>query len=194
MTLFDNANDGTNDANQTRGLEFSLDHISKSATLLKNFFDPLEPLYADSQGSFTALNNGNFFQGFGQLPVIKEYTPNGLVALSIQWADLAYASSYRAFRFPWFATPKEDPVAVAKPGTVWVSWNGATNVTDWVIYEGRTAASLVKTKTIAKIGFESNTTISNATSFVQVAAFDGSQWLRNSSVVAISLNQSSIVG
>lgn len=123
--------------------------------------------------------------GYGQLPKIKEYGPTGDVRMSIQWQDMDSSMSYRTFRFPWTATPASNPVALAVNSTVFVSWNGATKVTNWVVYEGQTATSLVKTKTISNTGFESSTSILNSTVFVQVAAFDGSQFLRNSSVVQV---------
>jgi hypothetical protein len=192
--MFDNANNNLvpNGVNQTRGLEFSLNLSTKSATLLKNFVDPTEPLFASSQGSYSPLANENVLMGYGNLSVIKEFSAAGCTAMTIQFGELNTTMSYRSFRLPWTAVPAADPVAVASGGKVFMSWNGATNVTSWDIYEGKTATGLVKTQTIAKSGFESNTTISNKTAFVQVGAYDGGNFLRNSSVVSIFANGTSI--
>lgn len=173
--------------NQTRGLMFSLDIPSKTATVLKDLFDPSDPLFVETQGSFSPLSNGNVFMGYGQVPEMKEYGPAGDVRMSIQFGDLnGTGLSYRAFRVPWEGAPVTVPVVVAESGTAFMSWNGATNVTSWDIYEGLTSSTLEKTGTVANNGFETSSAISNSTLFVQVGAFAGSVFLRNSTVVSVS--------
>lgn len=93
--------------------------------------------------------------------------------------------SYRAFRKEWHANPKTDPKLVVEKGTAYFSWNGATSVTNWIVYEGKSKSSLTRTKRVRKQGFETNTTLEQETLYVQVAAFDGSRFLKKSGIVAI---------
>ena len=171
--MFNNANIFPDGTNQTLGLDFYLDLTSKKATLLKSLADPNDPLFVDSQGSYEPLPNENVFMGYGQLPVFKEYGPDGDVRMSTQWADLDAASSYRTYRLDWFAQPAAPPVVVAIPGSAFMSWNGATNVTNWEVYEGLTPSRLKHTQTVANAGFETKASISNSTKFVQVGALCG---------------------
>jgi hypothetical protein len=113
--------------------------------------------------------------------------------MSTTWAGLTAASSYRTYRLDWIAEPVTSPIVVAKAGSAYFSWNGATDVASWKVYEGETASLLKLTKTVRKTGFETKVCISNSTKFVQVSALWklgygrlGSSNVRNSSVVAVS--------
>ena len=64
------------------------------------------------------------------------------------------AQVYRAFRFPWSATPAAPPaIALKATGaattTVYASWNGATGVAAWRVLGGATPASLTALATVA---------------------------------------------
>lgn len=187
LTMFDNANGVPSQApNTTRGLQFSLDLTSKSATLLENFFDPNEILSVETQGAFNSLPNGNTLMDYGQLPVIKEYGPDGDVRMTIQFGDMNATESYRAYRLEWDAVPNDGgPAIVEENGLLYMSWNGATNITNWTIYIGSSADTLTKLKDVASTGFETNTTLANSTGFVKVAAFSGAIFLGNSSTMSI---------
>jgi hypothetical protein len=175
--------------NQTLGLVFSLDLHRKTSRLLKNLYDPEETLYAQSQGAFNLLPNGNGLMGYGQLPVIKEYGPRGDVRLSIQFGDLVgLQSSYRAFRVEWDGVPAAAPVVVAEPGRAYVSWNGATGVVAWEIYEGKNAHSLKYTKTVKNTGFETEASLLNSTTAVKVAAVMARSGKRTSAVALVSVS------
>ena len=169
--MFDNANINVAGPNQTLGLDFYLDLTNKKATILRTLADPNEPLYAPSQGAYDPLPNGNIFMGYGQLPIFKEYGPNGNVRMTTQWADLASdESSYRTYRLDWTAQPAASPIVVTVDGSAFMSWNGATDVKGWQIYEGLTAGELKLTQTVASTGFETEVSLSNSTNFVQVGA------------------------
>lgn len=171
--MFDNANASPafTGVNQTFGVMFQLDVQKKTATVLKRFYDPKETLYAGSQGSFNELCNGNVLMGYGQIPIIKEYGPCGDVRLSIQFGDLnGTQMSYRTFRYNFDTVPATAPAIIAGNGTVYMSWNGATGVTSWDVYEGIHAGKLTYSKAIKNMGFESNTSIRDSTTFVQVVA------------------------
>jgi hypothetical protein len=177
MTMFNNANsippiDGVN---KTIGWEFYLDLQDMTVTILQNLTDPDQTMYSESQGSTTLLPNGNYLMGYGELPFIKEYGPDGDVRLTIQFADPnADSSSYRAYRMEWDAVPAADPVTVATNGTIYMSWNGATSVESWDILEGSTNSSLQLTNNVPSSGFETSAPINSTTKFVQVVAHTSS--------------------
>jgi hypothetical protein len=157
--------------NQTLGLIFSLNLEKKTSTLLQNFYDPKQALYADSQGALDLLPNGNVLMGYGQIPIVREYGPGGDLRLSVQFGELAGSqASYRAYRLEWEGEPAADPVVYAEKGHAYVSWNGATSVESWEIYEGTTAGNVKYTQSVRKVGFETEVSISTSTLFVKVAA------------------------
>jgi hypothetical protein len=183
--MFDNASNENGSPNKTLGLEFHLDLATKKATLLKSLSDPNDYLSVGSQGDYQPVPNGNVFMGYGAYPRFKEYGPHGDVRMSTKWRSQQF-DSYRTFKMKWEARPASPPILVVQAGSAFMSWNGATDVTTWQIYEGLTASTLKLTKTIASAGFETEAAISNSTKFVQVGALKGSRLLRKSSVVPIS--------
>ncbi|OAR02358.1 hypothetical protein LLEC1_02452 [Akanthomyces lecanii] len=190
LSMFDNANaePPLSGVNQTLGLVFTLDLGSNSSTLLREYKDPSQPLYTDSQGALDLLPNGNALQGYGQLPIVKEYGPDGDVRMSIQFGDLdaqQEQSSYRAYRLEWEGVPAADPVVVAEQGYAYASWNGATDVSGWDIYEGTTAENVVFTHSVTKNGFETEAIIFNTTKYVKAAAVY-TTGKRDSAVVAVA--------
>ena len=187
--MFDNANADPPFAgvNQTLGLMFNLDLKSKTSTLLKDLYNPNEALYAESQGALNLLPNGNVLMGYGHIPVITEYGPLGDVRMNIAFGDLnGTQASYRAYRLEWEGTPAAAPVVVAQNGSAYMSWNGATCVKSWDIYEGTSAERLRYTKTVSNAGFETGVLLSNFTTYVQVTAVTANFGKRYSSVVSVS--------
>ena len=140
-------------------------HKSNTPDVLKYLSDPSDPIYDDSQGSTELLGNGNIFLDYGQIPVIKEFGPNSPAGADIRWSARFGADnlvqSYRGFKQEWHATPKGSPnLTVIKAtdtngcSTGYVSWNGATDVTAWNIYEGDSKAELYFVGQIGYRGFE----------------------------------------
>jgi hypothetical protein len=123
---------------------------------------------------------------YGDLPVFKEFGPHGDVRMSTNWS--LTMSSYRTFRLDWRARPATDPIVVVEASSAFVSWNGATDLTGWKVYEGLTASTLKLTKTVASAGFETEISISNSTKFVQVGALSGKSFSlsRKSTVVPVA--------
>ena len=87
-------------------------------------------MLAPSQGNVQTLANGNMLVGYGGVPEISEFAQGGsLVFDAHQPLDMSF---YRAFRFPWSATPAKPPAVLAslnntgEETTVHASWNGAT--------------------------------------------------------------------
>ena len=174
----------------TTGLILQLNFKNHSASVVQKLSVPDEPIFTAAEGSLTLLNNSNRFMGYGTIPIMREYGLQGDLRLQIQYGTTTptpSALSYRAFKQVWHATPAADPVCVAKEGIVYMSWNGATDVTEWVVYGGKTnsTSTLQQIGRAAKTGFETAFNLAATEEYVSVAAYDGNHWLRNSTVVAV---------
>lgn len=95
VTLLDNGNFHV--PKFTRGIEYQLDEINKTATLVWEYRNsPL--IYGNSMGNMQRLNNGNSLLGWGSTnPTLTEVKPDGSKALEITFAAGVY--SYRAFKY-----------------------------------------------------------------------------------------------
>ena len=145
LTYFNNYNGNAplfNGSHPAEGLELHLDLENKTATVLKNLVDPSELIYPIAAGSFISLPNGNVLLGYGTYPSIKEFGPHGDVRMSIRHGVTGTSNpagftslTYRTWRQPWIGTPASPPIAVFDQDnkTLYVSWNGATDITMWDI-------------------------------------------------------------
>ena len=118
-------------------------------------WDAAEPVYAESQGSYQVLGNGHVLQDHGAVPKIEEYDENGTIIMRARFGYDNTMQTYRAYRYHWVGRPSTNPDVVACPSnesgkaTVYVSWNGATDVESWKVYSG----SQIK-QTAVRNGFE----------------------------------------
>jgi hypothetical protein len=159
VTFFD---DGANPPKepQSRGVRIKLDFKSHEATLTKAYAHPT-PLLAASQGDMQTLPSGDVLLGYGGVAQISEFSRSGALTYD---AHLPYDFVfYRAFRYPWQATPKTAPAVAAnlnntgEETVVHASWNGATSVASWRVLAGKSASALKEVETIPDEGFESST-------------------------------------
>src|SRR5579859_361517 len=157
ITLFDNHNLGP-DA-YSRAVEYQIDENAKVVTETweyRNFPDIVVPFTGNNQ----RLPDGHRLidWGFGH-PNVTEVLTDGTTLFEMTFSPAYF--SYRAFRFPWAATPAWDPTLVVITGTVpptlYYSWNGATDVASYEIYGGvgPTPTTLLGTQT--RTGFEDHT-------------------------------------
>jgi hypothetical protein len=136
------------------------------------------PLRADSQGNFQALENGDWFVGWGQVPDFSEFNAAGALLLDAHFP--AHTQSYRALRFPWTGTPAHAPdFALLRSGhgsaaTLYASWNGATGVSAWRVLAGARSSSLRPVAETARTGFETSIALPAGASggYVTVQALD----------------------
>ncbi|HEY2282753.1 MAG TPA: arylsulfotransferase family protein [Solirubrobacteraceae bacterium] len=175
LTFFD---DGSNPPihRQSRGLRIKLDLARREARLVSAYTHPHPPLLAASQGNMQTLPNGNALIGYGEVPAISEYAPDGSLLFDAhQPLDLTF---YRAYRFPWSARPLSPPAVLASLNNtgeatiVHASWNGATGVSSWRVLAGKRPGALAARTTIAATAFESATTLSQRYDYVAVQALD----------------------
>jgi hypothetical protein len=182
ITLFDNGADPKVHP-ESRGIALKLDtrratrgHRGPSATVSREWTHPKKVL-AGSQGNMQTLPNGDRFVGWGAQPNLTEFSSSGRVLFEAALA--APATSYRAYSFPWNATPSGKPaiattVQTGGKVTVYASWNGATNVARWRISAGPSPQSLTRIATATPTGFETASKVSTHDKYVAVQAEDSS--------------------
>jgi hypothetical protein len=177
ISIFDNGASPTVHS-QSRGIVLSLNAQHRTATLVSQF-KHTSPLLAESQGNMQALANGDWFIGWGQVPDFSEFSASGQLLFDAHFP--AHTQSYRGFRFGWVGTPAHSPVFAFQPapggdGTVYASWNGATQVASWRVLTGPTAATLQPVAQVARGGFETAIGLPATVTgpFVTVQALDAS--------------------
>lgn len=148
-----------------------LDMVARTATLLTIYTVPNELLLSASQGNLQFLSNGNVLMGYGSLPVFAEYDKNG-TALQVTHFGAADTQSYRAFKMPWVGAPTTSPNVTVANGTLYVSWNGATEVDRWSLMQGESQGAWNNITNTTRIGFETAIPLGGNYSALQVAALD----------------------
>jgi hypothetical protein len=159
---------------QSRVIELRLDRTAMTATLVRrDEHDP--PLVAGSQGNMQAEPNGDWTVGWGQSPYLSEFAPNGQVLFDAHMPG-PY-ESYRTYRQAWTGTPLTQPaMALARSHghvTVYVSWNGATQVASWRVLAGPSASTKTAVARAPRAGFETAIALPSAPaagSYVSVQA------------------------
>ena len=176
ITVFDNASDGKNRPRpESRGILLEVDEGGHSVRLARSYTHP-KPLSSGAEGSVQILPGGNVLVGWGFRGYTSEFTPDGKVVADAHF--VAPTSSYRAYRMPWRARPHDRP-AIAVAGeratgkrTVYVSWNGATEVRGWRVHAGPAARQLSAVGVAPRRGFETAIPLGSASGHVAVSALD----------------------
>lgn len=136
VSMFDNGAGA-----HSRGLVLELE--GRRANLLHEYVHAPR-LHAFKLGSVQLLGNGDVLVGWGTDPHLTEFSGSGAPKLD---ATLPHGGeNYRTLRFPWVGRPRDAPRAVVRGGTVFASWNGATEVAAWRIEPGG--------PTVRRTGFE----------------------------------------
>lgn len=155
------------------------------------------------------LPSSNVLLGFGNQPAFTEYAPNGTVLYNVHMGpvmaayDRETADNYRNSKVNWTGTPHWSPKIAAGPtlvnatdlmdaadgsvrdwvearnDTVYMSWNGATEMKGWMVFaaahplELDSMASLFAT--VNKTSFETGVLVGrgeNSTRFLRAVALD----------------------
>jgi Arylsulfotransferase (ASST) len=154
LTIFDNGA-VPKAHSQSRIIRERIDWKRREVTLISRSVH-VPALLTGSQGNEQVLENGNSFVGWGEYPYFTEFSTTGQILFDghFPWSG----QSYRAYRFPWSATPAAPPkAAVVTKGavsTVYASWNGATGVSAWRVLGGPTPATLSVLAEVPVVGFE----------------------------------------
>lgn len=174
ITLFDNGN-GLHPS-YSRAVAYQLDETHKTITRTWQISDT----HTVAIGNTQRLPSGHTLVNWGLAGKLTEVTVAGDVARTIH---LGGDSTYRAFRLPWVGTPTTAPKLAIQTitgteqvtTTLYMSWNGATQVERYTIYGGATAATLNAIGDQPKQGFESVYIVADTLDdhcFWQVAAQD----------------------
>lgn len=174
FTLFDNAAGSSNPDVQSRGIELQLDLEAMTATLVQEYLHPDEILSV-SQANVQTLSNGNVFVGWGSAPVFSEYTADGELIFNGRFPS--GGTSYRAYRFPWIGEPSDPPDVAVERGsggevTVYVSWNGATEVASWEVLAGPSADELEPVGSAPREAFEIGIVVESDEAYFAARALD----------------------
>ena len=148
-----------------------------SATLVGEYTHP-DNILAATQGNVQVLPNGNVFVGWGSEPSFSEFTKDGRLIFDASFPS--QVESYRAFRLPWKGQPEDRPAVAAEAGlddkvTIYVSWNGATEVDTWQGLAGSGPDRLEPAGSAPRRGFETTATLyTTSEPYVAVEARVGS--------------------
>ena len=184
ISIFDNGSSPTVHP-QSRAIAVSLDPRTGTATLVSQVAHS-PGLVAESQGNAQLLANGDWFVGWGQEPYFSELSPGGQQLFDAHFPP--HTQSYRSFRQPWSGTPAHRPALAfaaggAGAGTVFASWNGATQLAAWQLLAGGSRSSLRPVLTVPRSGFETALTVPAGTRgpYVEVQALDAAGGVLSSS-------------
>jgi hypothetical protein len=170
LTIFD---DGTAPGT-SRAIVLHVDEAAKTATLVRSYPHPHAKL-AMSQGNMQVLPNGNVFVGWGSTGYASEFSADGQLLFDADFSGSI--QSYRCFRFPWIGRPTTQPTVVVDPVTngtasVYVSWNGATEVVNWEVMSGADASQLASLGTYPRTDFETVLAVQPSGQTLAVRALD----------------------
>ncbi len=175
LTVFDNASSPPEEA-QSRALLLDVDSQAMRVKLHRAYTHPVS-LLVDNQGSVQLLPGGDVFVGWGAQPYFSEFTRDGDLVVDGRYP--VNDQSYRAFTFDWSGHPAGRPAIAARPNpargsAVYVSWNGATEVANWTVLAGRTAAALAVAGAQPRAGFETVIPVDSDGPYFAVTAHDSS--------------------
>ncbi|PYH89350.1 hypothetical protein BO71DRAFT_434883 [Aspergillus ellipticus CBS 707.79] len=138
ITIFDNASRGVGAPSYiSRGVYLDIDQENMTVQIRHEYWNP-HHLRSQSQGSIQILDSGNVLVGYGFNAAWTEYTIDGDVVCDVHFGPARQFGrgnivSYRTFKHPWTGHPKTWPTFEVFSYGAAVSWNGATEVTTWVL-------------------------------------------------------------
>ena len=159
----------------SRGLVLKLDQGARTATLESQYSggDQFETEY---MGDTQLLANGSAFVGWGSEPYFSEYSHSGRQLLEGNFPG--HDLSYRETVDQWVGLPLSPPLGAVRQkagaSTVYVSWNGATQVASWRVLAGPGDARLAVVASAPKSGFETAIRVPGTPASFQVQALDAS--------------------
>lgn len=189
VSLFDDNSNGSSDPEPpSHGLILQLDLNTMTASVSRTYFhDP--NISVASQGNVQSLPNGNKFVGWGQSAFYSEFNEAGNTEANPS-VNLLYAVempgknyTYRAYRNDWVGRPFYPPsigvssnvlLSFNNTKTVYASWNGSTETTQWQVFAGPKPKKLVLAGSAARSGFETAISVSNKGPYFQVKALNSS--------------------
>ncbi|KAF4974036.1 hypothetical protein FZEAL_9029 [Fusarium zealandicum] len=192
ITMFDNHAEYSGRCRgscKSRGLHLAINTVDMTVRLVHEYYHPAS-IDSGAMGGLQVLDNGNVMVGWGYNPSFVEYAPNGSVVMSVQRGRLdqgfqADMFAYRAHKGNWTGRPSwlpsaavDAPYRTTRNATVYLSWNGATDIASWAVLASPDANSLDGFENLVavanKTGFETAIFLGNSTScrYMGAAALD----------------------
>lgn len=162
----------------SRGLLLRLDTATGTAAYVHEYVHAQvqgSPVETAFQGNMQLLPDHNVVVGWGSAPFFSEFTYSGklLFDSTLPNPDV----SYRAYVFNWVGKPPLSALRqVAKRShgktTIYVSWDGATQVVSWRVLGGSSAGHLRTVATALWGGFETAVPLKQGYKVYRVQALD----------------------
>ncbi|KAJ5928219.1 hypothetical protein N7466_007175 [Penicillium verhagenii] len=182
ITILNNAaNDNTDLSAVSQGLLIELDIPGRTAKVVTKYSHP-QGMMAVTQGNVQVLDTGNVLVGWGHSAAFTEFSADGEVVCNTHFGASAYFTfgrtmSYRVFKDKWVGMPDTIPDAEMAGDSIFVSWNGATEVASWALEawdgDNLTNMTFVPVDEVPRSGFETEVPISDVvTSYFRVAAIN----------------------
>ncbi len=173
VSLFDDEGGPPFYATASRGLVLGLNQRRHTARVVAQYERPGSPTLSNSQGSLQTLPGGDVLAAFGSEPYFSEFTAGGRLVFDARLP--IDDGTYRAFRYPWQATPTTKPaLAAVRVSTdqvrVSASWNGATRVARWKVLAGSGPGGLSTVASGPSTGFETTITVDTTSDTFAVSA------------------------
>ncbi len=180
LTLFDNGNQRV--PMWSRSAAFSLNFATHTVTEINSESIRHKPdIYGKAHGSTQLLPGGHTMISWGTTGRATEYNSHNQPVMEITSTD-----SYRLLRQVWHGAPAARPALSASNSaghtSVYVSWNGATDVASYQVLAGTSSATMRPVAVAKRAGFETAIRIPTA-SAVQVRARDSAGKVLGTSVV-----------
>ena len=141
---------------QSRGLVIELDGRRRTARLVRKYTHKPGRIVTRFMGNMQPLQNGNVLIGWGSEPYVTEFGPDGSIEFDARLPR--GAQNYRALRFPWKGKPSLPPAVAYRfahgQGTLYASWNGATEVAAWRLETGPRPGRLSAGQAFPRRAFE----------------------------------------
>lgn len=138
ITVFNNGVVPGRSDYQSKGMIIDLDLQAMTAKVRQEYLSP-HNMGSNSRGSMQVLDSQNHvLLGFGINAGWAEYSIKGDLHCDVHYGPEAgfgteEVLSYRVLKRSWIGRPKQPPDMVQKGSDVYISWNGATEVTIWTL-------------------------------------------------------------
>jgi arylsulfotransferase ASST len=176
LTLFDNGTNGPiKTERQSRGVALEVDESSRKVTLGQAYLSS-HKLVAGAMGSVQILPSGRVMVGWGVASYTSMFASTG--ELLSEFALPAGMYSYRGLWLPWEGAPHHRPKVTAKRDrrrdttTLYASWNGATEVSEWQVEAGPGHGQLSPLGIASSHGFETVIPLQPSHRYAAVTALD----------------------
>jgi hypothetical protein len=172
VSLFDNSATPPV-AKFSRVLFLNVDTQAKRVTLVRSLRHP-KGLLVPFEGNAQVLPDGHVFVGWGATSYFSEFDSSGRVVFDGRIGRLGApgteADTYRAYRFEWKGAPTDAPAVALNANSAYVSWNGATEVTEWRLLAGTSPDDLHVAASAVKRAFETGIPLPADAAYVAVQA------------------------